>query len=530
MSRSRDEHASQRVMLGVLLALYLVASFRHLTVVPPVYEDEPWQASTGLKIANHGVFGSDLFRGLNGMEHHYYGYMPVHPLLLAGTYRVAGFGLWQTRAEAVLMGLLTLLLTNVLAKRLFDSTVALASVAILLLVRTTALTPSQPTGILLVDMARIARYDIVVPVFGLSSLCVYCRGQERNARGLFALAGLLAALAGLSHLYGVFWILVLGVLAWWNGAGGRNLVALLFGFAAPWLAYVAYVADDPASWFAQTRSYAPRFGLTSPTWYWTNLVSEPQRYDPGLGPPGASYLLRPGVWAALAVVPVSLVILGRRAFSRQACSPEVRAARAVVVPAFLFAVLFALLITSKLSNYLVTAIPIGAIAASWGGTAAWRTTSQMPWARASFAAILLALAAEGIGRHVALDDAAAQTTPYENFISRVRAEIPRGSRVLGLHNYWFGLESFDYRSFFVPLQMSGSGGEDDPITFLKALDRVGPDVVLVDGRMRKYFAEDDHRREQFQQWLRMRHGQIRQRINDPTYGEMEVWRVRPRSP
>src|SRR5512145_2716333 len=91
---------SQRLdvaLLAVLLLLYLVVSLRQLTIVPPVYEDEPWQASTGLKLAREGVFGSDLFSGLNGMERRYYGFMPVHPLLLAATYRIAGFGLLQTR-------------------------------------------------------------------------------------------------------------------------------------------------------------------------------------------------------------------------------------------------------------------------------------------------------------------------------------------------------------------------------------------------------------------------------------------------
>ena len=43
--RSQALHSA---ILGALLLMYLAVSLRHLTIVPPVYEDEPWQASTGL--------------------------------------------------------------------------------------------------------------------------------------------------------------------------------------------------------------------------------------------------------------------------------------------------------------------------------------------------------------------------------------------------------------------------------------------------------------------------------------------------
>src|SRR5262245_54381740 len=92
--------------LVALLLLYLTISLRHLAIVPRVYEDEPWQASTGWKLATQGVFGSDMFAGFYKMDQRYYGYMPIHPLLLAVIFRVAGVGLFQARVEPVLLGLL----------------------------------------------------------------------------------------------------------------------------------------------------------------------------------------------------------------------------------------------------------------------------------------------------------------------------------------------------------------------------------------------------------------------------------------
>ena len=63
---------TRRAILVVLLLAFWLISLRHLTVAPPVYEDEPWQASTGWKLATAGVFGSDLFAGLYDMDRHYY--------------------------------------------------------------------------------------------------------------------------------------------------------------------------------------------------------------------------------------------------------------------------------------------------------------------------------------------------------------------------------------------------------------------------------------------------------------------------
>ena len=227
-----------------------------------------------------------------------------------------------------MMGLLTLLLTYALGRRLFDSTIGLLAVVLLLCVRLTGLTSHQVSGILLLDMARIARYDMVVPVFGLAAFYAYLsasRGASARtwAAGTgvassyrYGLAGLLAALSGLSHVYGVFWIISLGILAIWDGVGWRRLTALALGFTVPWLPYVAYVLSDLPDWMGQTRGYAPRFDLLNSYWYWNNLLQEYHRYGPGLGPLGWHYLLRPGFWAALVILPVSLVVLAERALRR----------------------------------------------------------------------------------------------------------------------------------------------------------------------------------------------------------------------
>src|SRR4030088_1418420 len=162
------------LMALLCAAAFLISGLRHLDTVPRVYEDEPWQASTAFKLLTQGVFGSDLFSGFYGMEHHYYGLMPLHPLLLSVVFRIlGGVGLLQARLETVFLTLLTLGLTFALGARLFNAWIGAVAVALLVLVRWTGLTYIQLTGIPLVDFARIARYDPLVPVFGLAALHVY---------------------------------------------------------------------------------------------------------------------------------------------------------------------------------------------------------------------------------------------------------------------------------------------------------------------------------------------------------------------
>lgn len=516
--------------------LYCAVSLHNLTVVPPVHEDEPWQASTGYKLATEGVFGSDMFAGFYNMDRRYYGYLPLHPLLLALFFRLFGLGLFQARLETVALGLLTLALTYSLGRRLFKTdAVGLLAVLFLLSARLNGLTRVQPTGILLLDIPRIARYDMVVPVFGLAALHAYLWARRRPVMGRFVLVGLVAGLAGLGHLYGVFWLPALLILAAWNEHGPLRVRApflIVLGFTLAWLPYLLYIATDLADFRGQGRIYAEegRFNLLSPGWYFENLLAERRRYGPGLEG-GWRTLLRPGFWAALAGLPLALVALLQRALWRQDTS-----ARAIVVPAAVLAAMFALLIRLKLANYLVTLVPLGAVAAAWGAVQLWRRLghpSAGRWGRPVLAAVVLAIFLEGATRVVALEMAARRTTPYADYIGQVHRFIPPGARVLGLHTYWFGMSDTDYRAYWVPLRWSDPKLVPQPIPFDAALERVAPEFVLLDAGMRAYFDEiadpeapGHHLLVGFETWLARHDGQLIGRVEDATYGTMEIFRLR----
>jgi hypothetical protein len=496
------------------IGVFLVTGLRHLDGVPQAYEDESWQASTAYKLMTSGVFGSDLFAGFHAMDQRYYGFMPLHPLLLAGVFKVLGVGLAQARTETVVLTLATLALTFALGARLFHAWVGALAVALLVLVRWTGLTYVQLTGIPLVDFARISRYDVLVPVIGLGALHVYLSARSQRGPGLLVHAGVLAGLAGLAHVYGLFWVIALAALSLWDGRR-RQLLWLLVGAALPWVPYAAYVLADVPDWRAQTAIYASRFELLNPAWYLDNVLQEYHRYGPGLGPPGPGWLLRPGFWFLLVGVPAALIALARRAiFERDT------GARAILVPALLMPVLFAVFIKLKLVNYTLIELPIFAVALAWGIVTLWPRLARRPILVAACCAAILVEGGAALSR---LDQAAETTTPYSSFVSEIRASLPPQARVLGLHTYWLGLEDVEYRSFLVPLNLA-----DEGVPLDQALTEVAPDVVLLDARMRAYFDQADLRadHDRLYAWLSQHTGVVIARIDDPTYGLMEVYRVR----
>lgn len=519
------------VLVVTVLLCYWLVSLHGLGVTPPVYEDEPWQASTGWKLATEGVFGSDMFAGYNGMEAHYYGFMPLHPAALAVVFRLAGLGLFQARLEAVIFGLLALCLTYTLGKRLFGLPVGLLAAAILIGARLLAAGRYQATGIPLLDFARIARYDMAVPVFGLAALHAYVTAMRRKRLLWYGVSGLLAGLAGLSHLYGVFFLVVLAVLVIWNRDGWRAFGALLAGFALPWIGYSIYVLGDLPDWRGQTREYSSRFDLLNPAWYLANLRNEPLRYPLGLA--SGRRWLRPGLWVTAILLPAAWIGLARNAFARHDCD-----ARVLLAPALLLPALFALLITLKLSNYLLALLPFWALCIAWAAAALWRWAGTIRWGTAVRVALVVAFSAvavEGAARLAVRERQMQATTPYTAFISQVREHIPAGNTVLGLHQYWFGLDDLTYLSWFVPDVLTDPAFHDPPLTAHQAMDMVNPDVILVDQRIREFLAGSGYHSgaaapQDFRDWMTDRGFTVAATVDDPTYGLMEIYQVPGRVP
>ncbi len=475
------DHSTSKLarFLPVLIALcvFWAIGLSHLAVVPIVYDDEPWQASTAWKLAREGIFGSDLFTGYYGMERRYYGFLPLYPLTLALVFHFAESGLWQARFLSVACSALVLALTYALAQRLWrDPRKSSLAIFFLLTLRWFAETPLHPTGILFLDVARLARYDVLVPVFALGALHFLISAQRTERNLFFFVAGMLAGLAGLTHLYGLVMIPVLCVLVIWQ-ARARWVVqcAWIFGGAlVMWLPYFAYVLGDVALWRAQTRIYAPRFDLLNPNWYWENLAREATRYAIGFNqsPPLA---LRAGFWFVVSATPLGFVMLLKRAVLDQ----DARA-RFLLAPLVLLPLFFALLLQLKFTNYLFVVAPFAAVLIAWTFVTLWDEVKKYPWrkwAQLALVGLLLAIGIEATTRVIHLNALAATTTPYTELQARLRAMIPRGARVLGLPKYGFEQEAFEYRSALVPFMLANPALNENAIALDKALDAQQTDYI-----------------------------------------------------
>lgn len=528
--------------LALIVALFGVLALPDLGTLPPVYEDEPWQASTAWKLARDGVFGSDLFAGLDRMERSCFRYPPVHPLLLAATFRLIGPGLVAARGESVALGLLALLATWALGRRLAGPAVGALGALLLLLVRTSYVDRYQGTGLLFVDTVRLARYDAVVPFFALLAALVATRAAARHRPILWAIAGALVGVASLTHLYGLFLGVPLALLALWERGGWRALAALAAGLLVPWTAYAAYVAGDLEAWRAQTRWYGERFRLTELSWYLDNLVRERLRYAQGLGPPGPAWLARPGLWTAALGVPFALATclsLARSADAEStepgAAVPRRLAARALVLPVATLPALYASLLWLKLPAYRATIVPFTSLLLAWGLVALWRAGEGAPQrrrvVRIALVALGIAIGLEAAGQLASRARAARAATPCATFAARLRATLPDEGRVLLLHTYAFGLEGRDVRSWLVPLTLAGTGGERfSGDRLARELDDLEPAAVVVDDHVRDLFSRRPEVARAVDGWLRERGYRAGPTLRDATYGTFDLYRAPAETP
>jgi hypothetical protein len=71
----------------------------------------------------------------------------------------------------------------------------------------------------------------------------------------------------------------------------------------------------------------------------------------------------------------------------------------------------------------------------------------------------------------------------------------------------------------VPLAWMDPGG----LPLDQGLDRLAPDAVLLDDRMRTYLTYDPRARAGFEAWLTTSAARLADQVDDPTYGLMQIY-------
>jgi hypothetical protein len=541
----RISRASPRVAPYVVAALFVIGALYGLDRTPRVNEDEPWFVAAGEGLLRTGRFGMALFRGYFGAEERAFMVMPVVPVLDGIAVRALGLGLWQGRVVSVLLALVTLLATHAAAVRLVGRPFALVAMLVLAAWPVTVPALHFATGIPLSDLARVTRPDIGVAALGmllyLAALRLF-RPEEADrpspepprpwrARLPFVGLGLLGGLTVLAHLHGVFWSVAVGIAALAT-AGRRAWRALpwaALGFVlamSPWLAAaLSHTREVEAQWF----NYQNRLGLTGIAFYLSNLVHEPYRYRFVAGALRRGPL--PWLWGAGCAAGLFAAWRARRTESAWQ-------ARWLLIPLAVLTLSAALFLQNKTAEYLAPLWPLWAITVAFGARWLWEQ-ARAPWARRAIVAVLAVATAAGGARAAWTLAADRHATPFATFTARVSALIPGGCRVMGMQHYWAGLAGRfpDYRTLFVPIaRMSSQFTPAVAPSFEAAVADYPPDVLLIDRFVRPLMGPTPERPTapaapavRFGASLQayLARGQIIGTVDDPSYGRLDVYQMRP---
>ena len=142
----------------------------------------------------------------------------------------------------------------------------------------------------------------------------------------------------------------------------------------------------------------------------------------------------------------------------------------------------------------------------------------------------MAILIEGGERlHVATNQART-TSKYDWYETQIATCIPSGSLVLGFQHYWLGLRQFPYRTWLLPFNQANPKYESHPLSLDTALERINPDIILMDRYARQLFADSaavhhpyHYLATGFDAYRAKRTLIPRCTVRDSSYGTMEIY-------
>ena len=524
------------LVLSLLVGWYLLGTLPSLDRYPRLESAQMGIVAPAHKLATEGVYGNELYAGFYRMEAYNYEYMPLYPLLVALSFKGLGLGIWQARMVSVFCGLIVILLTFLLGRRLYDDATGLLAVFVLCVVRLAVDTWLYHSGILLLDLARVIRYDVLVPVWVLAACLLFLRSHQNISQLGYVGTGVLAGLATLSHLYGGFILAVFGsVMLWqhgWRALRSAPLYLIMAGWVLALIPWLVYILQDVAAYQGQMLRHPGRFDVFNPLFYGKNLIREVYRYTPWVGPSLRAPVVWPrlGIWVAVVGIPGAMVVLWKRVRRQQRVADQL-----LLVALPLLALLLAMLVSFKRYPYLALLLPFLALLLAFVFVHLWRGVGRRkPYVRYVLTLLLMALTLEG-GLSLAKNtQQARQTTPYQRFTDALRPVIPTEARVLLDQTYWMALEENETPSIVLTFLLS------DPQYYplatrpmMEVIADIDPDYIVVE----KYSLEDyvHDPRTAANPWARAKWAQfgdyVRQAcpgivttVSTPDYGEVRVYR------
>jgi 4-amino-4-deoxy-L-arabinose transferase-like glycosyltransferase len=538
--------------IAFAIAIFLVSVLPNLANHPVPTDDEIWVMSAAYKLATEGVFGSDMFAGFFNADGHYYFNMPGHHFTVAAAFKLFGAGIAQARLVGVIYGVATLLLSYLLARRIYGVLPALLTLALLLFLR---LNMGFDTGLPLQELATNMRYDLAPVPFILGGVLLLL-GRPGLWRAVAA--GTLFGIAVLMQFYAAFILPIAALFLWLEAPPLRQRLQLIGGLATAaavvGLPYGVYILSNYDDFKGQAGTIDRRADFHLPSFYTDNLTREPDRFLRPLAfkevPRGADHELvdpqflslqetltrRPSAkLAVLAGLPLALGYFGWRALKENS-----RPDRLLLLCLGGLVAQYVLFESAKFYIYWIPVMPflcIGIAAASvWllrralsDGLAGWTRTLVRAAGVATGMALLIVFA-EGSVARVGGVRAAPDATEYSRLAAAIQEHVPAGSRVVGSTSMWWGLRDTEFRSYFLFFYLTRPDAGPYKTTISGFLEDFDPDYIvltrLATGELEKYLIPPDYA--DLQSYLAANATKVT-RIEGPivirAYGFIDIWRV-----
>lgn len=467
-----------RLALVGLCAVYLLLSFYKLGQTPTIHNDEIGILEPGLTLWQRGQLASPMYSGFHGQETVYLEVMPLMPALQGLTATLFGVSVAAMRLVPVLAGLLILLATYRMAIQISSREIVGLLAAALLLVwqlHPPAENDFLQSGVTLLDVSRLARYDGLAAALGLMAWSSWLNALRSARKPDYAICGVWVGLAVLTHLYTLVWPLAMGLHALFyhrparSGDANKGLPIVYAAALAVCLPWLIVIGQNWASFLGQLSKHETKTAFLSLAFYANNALTEIQRYHLGLRIP--TTYLRVGFWIFSLGFPAALVTLVRRVGRKSD-----RDWLALLIPMISIPALFGLMLAEKRPYYLISILPIFSISVALIAISYWQRGPRL--VRLLLAAVAVtAVLQSGQGVFHSYRRTQTQKSP-QAFFSELRAALPEATRIVAPQTYWPGLQGYDFRALLLP----GLLAESQPDSFsspVAALDSLTPNVLIL---------------------------------------------------